>query len=50
MMFCLSHVTDGFAQFSVTEHFKNSEPGRFQTIPGVFFYYDISPVKVGFVI
>ncbi|XP_010690474.2 uncharacterized protein LOC104904004 [Beta vulgaris subsp. vulgaris] len=35
-------------QFSVTEHFKNSESGRYQTIPGVFFYYDLSPVKVNY--
>ncbi|KAL2937264.1 Endoplasmic reticulum-Golgi intermediate compartment protein 3 [Bienertia sinuspersici] len=35
-------------QFSVTEHFKNAEPGRYQTVPGVFFYYDLSPVKVNF--
>ncbi|KAJ7968181.1 endoplasmic reticulum-Golgi intermediate compartment protein 3-like [Quillaja saponaria] len=32
-------------QYSVTEHFKSSEFG-FQSIPGVFFIYDISPIKV----
>ncbi|KAI4299082.1 hypothetical protein L6164_032574 [Bauhinia variegata] len=32
-------------QYSVTEHFKSSE---FGAIPGVFFFYDISPIKVTF--
>ncbi|GAB4852228.1 hypothetical protein Ancab_016420, partial [Ancistrocladus abbreviatus] len=30
-------------QFSVTEHFRNA--GHFQTVPGVFFFYDLSPIK-----
>lgn len=34
-------------QYSVTEHFKSVEFGSSQSIPGVFFYYDLSPVKVG---
>ncbi|KAF6149104.1 hypothetical protein GIB67_038887 [Kingdonia uniflora] len=34
-------------QFSVTEHFRNADFGR-QTIPGVFFFYDLSPIKVTF--
>ncbi|XP_022141045.1 endoplasmic reticulum-Golgi intermediate compartment protein 3-like isoform X2 [Momordica charantia] len=33
-------------QYSVTEHFKNVEFGSSQFIPGVFFFYDLSPVKV----
>ncbi|KAF4365943.1 hypothetical protein F8388_019187 [Cannabis sativa] len=33
-------------QFSVTEHFKNTEAGHFRSLPGVFFYYDFSPIKV----
>ncbi|GLT93829.1 hypothetical protein SLE2022_116030 [Rubroshorea leprosula] len=33
-------------QFSVTEHFKNQEIGHLQSLPGVFFYYDLSPIKV----
>ena len=33
-------------QYSVTEHFKSVEFGSSQSIPGVFFYYDLSPVKV----
>ncbi|XP_019461974.1 PREDICTED: endoplasmic reticulum-Golgi intermediate compartment protein 3-like [Lupinus angustifolius] len=32
-------------QYSVTEHFTSSEQGA---IPGVFFIYDISPIKVTF--
>ncbi|KAK3031492.1 hypothetical protein RJ639_036006 [Escallonia herrerae] len=35
-------------QFSVTEHFKGSEMGRSMTLPGVFFFYDLSPIKVTF--
>ncbi|KAJ8541402.1 hypothetical protein K7X08_002218 [Anisodus acutangulus] len=36
-------------QFSVTEHFKGADVGRFQSIPGVFFFYDLSPIKVTFI-
>ncbi|XP_072090607.1 uncharacterized protein [Arachis hypogaea] len=36
------HVTYS-NQYSVTEHFKSSEQGA---VPGVFFFYDISPIKV----
>ncbi|KAJ8430414.1 hypothetical protein Cgig2_025841 [Carnegiea gigantea] len=35
-------------QFSVTEHFKSSEAGHFSMLPGVFFFYDLSPIKVTF--
>ncbi|XLR62039.1 hypothetical protein S83_012711, partial [Arachis hypogaea] len=35
------HVTYS-NQYSVTEHFKSSEQGA---VPGVFFFYDISPIK-----
>ncbi|RYR17483.1 hypothetical protein Ahy_B03g062210 isoform B [Arachis hypogaea] len=38
------HVTYS-NQYSVTEHFKSSEQGA---VPGVFFFYDISPIKVIF--
>lgn len=31
-------------QFSVTEHFRPSEQGH--SLPGVFFFYDLSPIKV----
>lgn len=34
------------AQFSVTEHVKSSEAGQLQSLPGVFFFYDLSPIKV----
>eukprot|EP00238_Polyblepharides_amylifera_P002301 CAMPEP_0196594442 /NCGR_PEP_ID=MMETSP1081-20130531/78422_1 /TAXON_ID=36882 /ORGANISM="Pyramimonas amylifera, Strain CCMP720" /LENGTH=311 /DNA_ID=CAMNT_0041918715 /DNA_START=334 /DNA_END=1269 /DNA_ORIENTATION=+ len=34
-------------QFSVTEHFKKSE-GMGGTLPGVFVFYDLSPIKVNF--
>ncbi|KDP41359.1 hypothetical protein JCGZ_15766 [Jatropha curcas] len=35
-------------QFSVTEHFRSAEAGRLQALPGVFFFYDLSPIKVTF--
>lgn len=33
-------------QFSVTEHFRNDDTGRLHSVPGVFFFYDLSPIKV----
>ncbi|KAI5084366.1 hypothetical protein GOP47_0000535 [Adiantum capillus-veneris] len=35
-------------QFSVTEHFKTVEVGMGRSLPGVFFFYDLSPIKVNF--
>ncbi|KAK4740861.1 hypothetical protein SAY87_024449 [Trapa incisa] len=35
-------------QFSATEHYKGAEVGLLQTLPGVFFFYDLSPIKVTF--
>ncbi|KAK3423654.1 endoplasmic reticulum-Golgi intermediate compartment protein 3 [Eucalyptus grandis] len=35
-------------QFSVTEHFRNADIGHLQSLPGVFFFYDLSPIKVTF--
>ncbi|XP_010939627.1 uncharacterized protein [Elaeis guineensis] len=35
-------------QFSVTEHFRSDDVGRIQSLPGVFFFYDLSPIKVTF--
>lgn len=35
-------------QFSVTEHFKGTEFGVPHAPPGVYFYYDLSPIKVTF--
>ncbi|CAK9186443.1 unnamed protein product [Ilex paraguariensis] len=37
-------------QFSVTEHFRGADIGHLQSLPGVFFFYDLSPIKVGFVV
>lgn len=34
-------------QYSVTEHFRNSEVVHFDSVSGVFFVYDLSPIKVG---
>ncbi|KAL9315770.1 hypothetical protein ACSQ67_016771 [Phaseolus vulgaris] len=34
-------------QFSVTEHFRTGDVGRLQSLPGVFFFYDLSPIKAG---
>lgn len=33
-------------QFSVTENFRESQAGAGRTLPGVFFFYDLSPIKV----
>ncbi|KAG6521299.1 endoplasmic reticulum-Golgi intermediate compartment protein 3-like [Zingiber officinale] len=33
-------------QFSVTEHFRNEDSGGIQIVPGVLFFYDLSPIKV----
>ncbi|XP_022131921.1 endoplasmic reticulum-Golgi intermediate compartment protein 3-like [Momordica charantia] len=35
-------------QFSVTEHVKSADIGRLQSLPAVFFFYDLSPIKVTF--
>ncbi|KAL1547018.1 endoplasmic reticulum-Golgi intermediate compartment protein 3-like [Salvia divinorum] len=35
-------------QYSVTEHVRAAELGRLQALPGVFFFYDLSPIKVTF--
>lgn len=35
-------------QFSVTEHATGTEYGAGSDLPGVFFYYDLSPIKVMF--
>ncbi|EMS52396.1 hypothetical protein TRIUR3_27593 [Triticum urartu] len=35
-------------QFSVTEHSRSGDSGRVQALPGVFFFYDLSPIKVTF--
>ncbi|GMI85402.1 hypothetical protein HRI_002209500 [Hibiscus trionum] len=35
-------------QFSVTEHFKGAEIGQLQSHPAVYFFYDLSPIKLTF--
>lgn len=37
-------------QYSVTEHFKESNIPMQHNLPGVFFFYDLSPIKVGLVL
>ncbi|KAF9687300.1 hypothetical protein SADUNF_Sadunf02G0079200 [Salix dunnii] len=37
-----------FFQFSVNEHFMGADIGRLQSLPGVFVFYDLSPIKVTF--
>ncbi len=34
-------------QFSVTENFRESQGGMGRSLPGLFFFYDLSPIKVG---
>lgn len=41
-------ASNGLLQFSVTEHVRTAEVGRLQSLPAVFFFYDLSPIKVGF--
>lgn len=45
---CHKDASNGLLQFSVTEHVKTAEVGRLQSLPAVFFFYDLSPIKVGF--
>ncbi|KAI3996392.1 hypothetical protein MKX01_026860 [Papaver californicum] len=35
-------------QFSVTKHFRHAIVGQPRSVPGVFFFYDLSPIKVTF--
>ncbi|PNH02779.1 Endoplasmic reticulum-Golgi intermediate compartment protein 3 [Tetrabaena socialis] len=42
----LSNVTVNTNQFSVTENFREAQGGAGKTLPGVFFFYDLSPIKV----
>eukprot|EP00899_Mesostigma_viride_P021693 jgi/Mesvir1/29525/Mv07020-RA.1 len=35
-------------QFSVTEHYRQQEAAAGRSLPGVFFFYDLSPIKVKF--
>ncbi|EPS72870.1 hypothetical protein M569_01888, partial [Genlisea aurea] len=36
------------SQFSVTEHYKSPEEDHYRSSPGIFFYYDLSPIQVIF--
>ena len=42
-----SNKTIATNQYSVTEHFKPSDVVAGHNLPGVFFFYDLSPIKVG---
>ena len=42
-----SNRTISTNQYSVTEHFKPSNVMAGHNLPGVFFFYDLSPIKVG---
>jgi endoplasmic reticulum-Golgi intermediate compartment protein 3 len=42
----LRNSTISSNQYSVTEHFREPIPGAAQQLPGVFFFYDLSPIKV----
>lgn len=44
-LWCYSYACV-IVQFSVTEHFRNDDTGRLHSVPGVFFFYDLSPIKV----
>jgi hypothetical protein len=33
-------------QFSVTEHLRHIAPGSSRGLPGIFFYYEVSPLHV----
>ena len=44
----LSNSTIASNQYAVTEHFREPVPGSAQQLPGVFFFYDLSPIKVGY--
>ena len=42
----LHNSTVSSNQYAVTEHFREPVPGAAQQLPGVFFFYDLSPIKV----
>lgn len=41
----LNNQTVSTNQFSVTENFRESQPGPGRSLPGVFFFFDLSPIK-----
>lgn len=42
----LSNRTLSTNQYSVTENYREGAQGTAKTLPGVFFFYDLSPIKV----
>ena len=42
----INNQTISTNQFSVTENFRESQPGPGRSLPGVFFFFDLSPIKV----
>ncbi|GAX82664.1 hypothetical protein CEUSTIGMA_g10090.t1 [Chlamydomonas eustigma] len=42
----INNKTISTNQFSVTENFRESQPGPGKALPGVFFFFDLSPIKV----
>ena len=45
---CLCPVLHPPGQFSVTEHFRSVSSREGQGLPGVFFFYELSPIMVKF--
>lgn len=42
----VTNVTVQSNQFSVTENFRPATASTGRSLPGVFFFYDLSPIKV----
>ena len=42
----INNQTVSTNQFSVTENFRESQPGPGRSLPGVFFFFELSPIKV----
>lgn len=42
----VTNVTVQSNQFSVTENFRPAAASTGRSLPGVFFFYDLSPIKV----
>lgn len=42
----LKNTTLATNQYSVTENYREGAAGPAKTLPGVFFFYDLSPIKV----
>lgn len=46
MYFPVNKKTVSTNQYSVTEHFQKQRSSNEHQLPGVFFFYDLSPIKV----